>query len=44
MIQSLRRALVDELARQQAKPIDELLEIRYQRLMSYGKYKETSAK
>jgi acetyl-CoA carboxylase carboxyl transferase subunit alpha len=44
MIQSLRRALTDELARQQAKPIDELLEVRYQRLMSYGKYKETSAK
>ena len=44
MMQTLRRALTDELARQQAKPIDELLEVRYQRLMSYGKYKEASAK
>lgn len=44
MIQSLRRALADELERLQAKPVDELLQTRYERLMSYGKFKEAAVK
>ena len=44
MMQSLRRALADELRRLQAKPMDELLTVRYERLMSYGKFKEAGAK
>ncbi len=44
LMQSLRRALADELRRLQAKPMDELLAVRYERLMSYGKFKEAGAK
>ena len=42
MMQTLRRALVDELQRLQAKSMQNLLEARFDRLMSYGKYKEAS--
>lgn len=44
MMQALRRALADELERLQAKSIENLLETRYERLMSYGKFKEVPAK
>ena len=44
MMQTLRRGLADELERLQAKSLDELLETRYERLMSYGKFKETAVK
>lgn len=44
MMQSLRRALTDELRRLQTKPIDELLATRYERLLSYGKFKEAGGK
>jgi len=44
MMQTLRRALVDELSRLQVKPTEQLLEQRFDRLMSYGKYKETVVK
>jgi len=44
MMQSLRRALADELQRLQEKPVDELLQTRYERLMSYGKFKEVAPK
>lgn len=44
MMQTLRRSLADELERLQAKSLGELLETRYERLMSYGKFKETAAK
>ena len=44
MMQSMRRALADELRRLQAKSMDELLAVRYERLMSYGKFKEAGAK
>jgi acetyl-CoA carboxylase carboxyl transferase subunit alpha len=44
MMQSLKRALADELERLQAKPVEELLQIRYDRLMSYGKFKEAAVK
>ena len=44
MMQTLRRALADELERLQAKSTTNLLEARFDRLMSYGKYKEVAAK
>ena len=44
MMQTLRRALKDELAMLQAKSTTNLLEARYDRLMSYGKFKETAAR
>lgn len=42
MMQTLRRALKDELATLQVKSTTNLLEARLDRLMSYGKFKETS--
>jgi len=44
MMQSLRRALADELERLETKPVEELLQTRYERLMSYGKFKEAAPK
>lgn len=44
MMQNLRRALIDELAHLQVKSIANLLEARYDRLMSYGKFKESVVK
>ncbi|MCB5187725.1 acetyl-CoA carboxylase carboxyltransferase subunit alpha [Methylobacillus caricis] len=44
MMQSLRRALADELSHLQVKSIDNLLATRYDRLMSYGKFKESPVK
>jgi acetyl-CoA carboxylase carboxyl transferase subunit alpha len=44
MMQSLRRALADELEQLEAKPAEELLQTRYERLMSYGKFKEAAPK
>ena len=44
MMQSMRRALTDELRRLQTKSMDELLAVRYERLKSYGKFKEAGAK
>ena len=44
MMQTLRRSLAEELERLQAKSMDNLLETRYERLMSYGKFKEAPAK
>lgn len=44
MMQSLRRALAEELERLQEKPVEELLQTRYERLMSYGKFKEVVPK
>jgi acetyl-CoA carboxylase carboxyl transferase subunit alpha len=43
-MQSLRRALKTELAAVQKKSTEKLLAARYQRLMSYGKFKETAVK
>jgi len=42
MMQNLRKALAEELAAAEKKPIDKLLEQRYQRLMSYGEFKTES--
>jgi acetyl-CoA carboxylase carboxyl transferase subunit alpha len=41
MMENLRGALKDELTRLKAKSVKSLLVTRYERLMSYGKYKET---
>ncbi|WP_018151059.1 acetyl-CoA carboxylase carboxyltransferase subunit alpha [Leeia oryzae] len=38
MMQTMKKSLQDALKALQDKPVDELLENRYQRLMSYGKY------
>lgn len=43
-MQSLRRALKTELAALQKKSADKLLAARYERLMGYGKFKETAGK
>ena len=42
MMQSLRKALVEELAALEKQPINKLLDQRYERLMSYGKFKESA--
>ncbi|MDP2961315.1 MAG: acetyl-CoA carboxylase carboxyltransferase subunit alpha [Sulfurimicrobium sp.] len=43
MMQTLRKALQDSMNQIQENPsLDELLKARYQRLMSYGKFKETA--
>lgn len=44
MMQTLRRALIDELGRLQVKSIPNLLEARIDKLMSYGKFKEVASK
>jgi acetyl-CoA carboxylase carboxyl transferase subunit alpha len=43
-MQSLRRTLKTELAALQKKSTDKLLAARYERLMGYGKFKETAGK
>lgn len=44
MMQNLRRAIADELSRLQVKSVDNLVEVRHERLMSYGKFKEVPFK
>ena len=44
MMQTLRKALTDILRQFQGKSTDEMLKERYERLMSYGKFKETAAR
>lgn len=44
MMQTLRKSLTEELGVLQKKTTHELLEQRYQRLMSYGKFKEVPQK
>lgn len=44
MMQNLAKALAETLAQLQKKSVDELLAQRYERLMSYGKFKETAAR
>jgi len=44
MMHSMKTALEETLAVVQKQSIDALLKTRYQRLMSYGRYKETSVK
>ncbi len=40
MMQTMKKALQDTLKQVQSQPIDELLQSRFNRLMSYGKFKE----
>jgi acetyl-CoA carboxylase carboxyl transferase subunit alpha len=42
MMQTLRKALQEALAETQRKPIEELIEKRFERLMAYGKFKEVA--
>ena len=44
MVENLRKALSEELKQVAGKPIDQLLAQRYERLMSYGKFKEVAIK
>jgi acetyl-CoA carboxylase carboxyl transferase subunit alpha len=44
MMQSLSKALTESLRKFQGKSMDDILKERYERLMSYGKFKETSAR
>ena len=41
IIQTLRKSLLDALTEVQSKSTDELIETRFERLMAYGKFKET---
>lgn len=44
MVETLKKAIKTNLTALQKKPIDKLLDTRYERLMSYGKFKETTKK
>jgi len=44
MMQSLRKALQEALSDAQEKPIEELVEKRFERLMAYGKFKESAVR
>ncbi|HEX4985112.1 MAG TPA: acetyl-CoA carboxylase carboxyltransferase subunit alpha [Burkholderiales bacterium] len=42
IMQTLRKALMDALSEVQARPIDKLVEARFERLMAQGKFKEAA--
>ena len=44
MMQNLRKALTETLRQFEGKSMDEILKLRYERLMNYGKFKETAAR
>ncbi len=44
IIQTLRKALMDALSEAQEKPIDALVESRFERLMAHGKFKEAAVR
>ena len=44
MMQSLKKALQESWRQLRDKPLDELLEARFEKLISYGKFKEADAK
>jgi acetyl-CoA carboxylase carboxyl transferase subunit alpha len=44
MMQTLRKSLQDALKQVQEKPLEELLQLRFNRVMEYGKFKEVSAR
>ncbi|HUW28995.1 MAG TPA: acetyl-CoA carboxylase carboxyltransferase subunit alpha [Sulfuriferula sp.] len=44
MMQSMKKALQDALDSLTSQPLDALLKTRYERLMSYGRFKDTPAK
>lgn len=44
MMQTLRKTLQDALSEAQAKPVEALIETRFERLMAYGKFKEAAVR
>jgi acetyl-CoA carboxylase carboxyl transferase subunit alpha len=44
MMTTLKKAIISNLVNLEKKPTEKLLETRYARLMSYGKFKETTSK
>jgi acetyl-CoA carboxylase carboxyl transferase subunit alpha len=42
IMQTLRKALMDALSEAQEKPIDALVDVRFERLMAHGKFKEAA--
>jgi acetyl-CoA carboxylase carboxyl transferase subunit alpha len=44
MMQNLKKALAESWRQLQNKPVAELLEARFERLMGYGKFKEVAEK
>lgn len=44
MMQTLRKTLQDALSEAQAKPVEALVETRFERLMAYGKFKEAAVR
>jgi acetyl-CoA carboxylase carboxyl transferase subunit alpha len=44
MLENLRKALTEGLSAVREHSLDTLLNMRFQRLMGYGKYKETRAR
>ncbi len=44
MMQTVRKALQDALKQVQEKPLEDLLKVRFNKLMDYGKYKELSVR
>ena len=44
IMQTLRKALMDALSEAQEKPIDALVEVRFERLMAHGKFKEAAVR
>jgi len=44
MMQTLRKALQEALADAQRKPIEQLIETRFERVMAYGKFKEVAVR
>jgi acetyl-CoA carboxylase carboxyl transferase subunit alpha len=44
MMQTLRKSLQEALAEAQRKPIEELIEARFERLMAYGRFKEVAVR
>ena len=44
MMQTLRKSLQDALKQVQEKPLSDLLQARFNRIMDYGKFKEVSTR
>ena len=44
MMQTLRKALLEALSEAQEMPVDQLVEKRFERLMAYGKFKESTVR
>jgi acetyl-CoA carboxylase carboxyl transferase subunit alpha len=42
LMETLRKSLKEHLTKLQKKPLKQLLDLRYERLLSYGKFKETA--